>query len=273
MAASRLVVTKETRRRLQAPVRLHAPEAARRGVATDAEPSGRPCLAATQRWAKLGDLPARPGYFGVGWQPDALVAGGGHRTGGTRPANSRPVFAGRTAARHRRGAIGGPLYRSALVSLRSSGVPHTSVARWRFVPGLPRSVGLGPATGPPSLAVTTDIVLTHPAPVDLTGRVPVAQTAPAMSCRRSRRGRCLAPAKPATRLKLDAPITGHGRGRTTGCHAIAQIPTVPTMAPRIDREPAREGRVGAGPGLGVMPPGKTEIFKYPCLSVSYSEFC
>jgi hypothetical protein len=56
MAASRLVVTKEIRRRRQAPVRLHAPEAARGGVVTDAEPSDSPCPAAAQRWARLGDL-------------------------------------------------------------------------------------------------------------------------------------------------------------------------------------------------------------------------
>jgi hypothetical protein len=162
MAASRLVVTKEIRRRRQAPVRLHAPEAARRGVATDAEPSNSPRPAATQRWARLGDLPARPGYFEVSGQPDALVAAGGHRTGRTRPANSRPVIACRMAARHHGGAIGGPSYLLAPVSLRPSGVPHASVASWHFAPGLPRSVGLGPLARPPSLAVTTDTVLTHP---------------------------------------------------------------------------------------------------------------
>ncbi|SOR28240.1 conserved protein of unknown function [Methylorubrum extorquens] len=58
MAASHLVVTKETRRRRRALVRLHAPEAARGDVATDAEPSDSPRPAAAQRWARLGDLPA-----------------------------------------------------------------------------------------------------------------------------------------------------------------------------------------------------------------------
>ena len=33
--------------------------------------------------------------------------------------------------------------------VRPSGVPSASVTRWRFVPGLPRSVGLGPVVSPP----------------------------------------------------------------------------------------------------------------------------
>ena len=32
-----------------------------------------------------------------------------------------------------------------------SGVPRASVTRWRFVPGLPRSVGFGPTSAPPFL--------------------------------------------------------------------------------------------------------------------------
>ncbi len=35
------------------------------------------------------------------------------------------------------------------VSFRARGMPFASVTMWRFVPGLPRSVGFGPVAGPP----------------------------------------------------------------------------------------------------------------------------
>ena len=270
MAAGHLVVTKEIRRHRQAPVRLHAPEAARRGVATDAEPSDSSRLAAAQRWARLGDLPARPGYFEVRGQPDAFVAAGGHRTGGTRPANNRPVIACRTATRHRRGAIGGPSCRLAPVSLRPCGMPHAPVARWRFVPGMPQSVRFGRLAGPPLFGQDDG----HRPDAPGSGRSyrppPVAQTALAIAPQ----------AETRTLFSLsqagDPPQArrAHHRsrqGRAMGCRATAQMPTVPTMAPRLDREPAREERVGARPGFDVMPPGKTEIFKYPFSSAAYTE--
>lgn len=149
-------------------------------------------------------------------------------------------------------------------------MPHTSVAKWRFVPGLPRSIGFGPATGPPSLGMTTGIDPTHPAPVDLTGRMPVAQTAPAIALQVETWtlfNPCQAGDPPQARRAHHRSRQGRAMGR----HATAQMPAVPTMAPRLDREPAREERVGPRPGLGVMPPGKTGIFKYSCLSASYSE--
>ena len=41
-------------------------------------------------------------------------------------------------------------WRLAPLSVRPSGVPRAFVRRWRFVPGLPRSVGFGPTSSPPS---------------------------------------------------------------------------------------------------------------------------
>lgn len=114
-------------------------------------PSPRTALALPPHSAGPGSAICQhlPGYFEVRGQPDALVAAGGHRTGRTRPANCRPMIACRTTARHHEGAIGGPSCRLAPVSLRPSGVPHASVARWRFVPGMPQSVGFGRLTGLP----------------------------------------------------------------------------------------------------------------------------
>lgn len=42
-----------------------------------------------------------------------------------------------------------PSCRFAPLSVRPGGVPRASVTRWRFVPGLPRSVGFGPTASPP----------------------------------------------------------------------------------------------------------------------------
>jgi hypothetical protein len=114
-------------------------------------PSPRTALALPPHSAGPGSAICQhlPGYFEVRGQPDALVAAGGHRTGRTRPANCRPMIACRTTARHHEGAIGGPSCRLAPVSLRPSGAPHASVARWRFVPGMPQSVGFGRLTGLP----------------------------------------------------------------------------------------------------------------------------
>lgn len=149
MAASHLVVTKETRRRRRAPVRLHAPKAARGGVATDAEPSDSPCPAVAQRWARLGDLPASTRALWGQRAAGRACGSGGTSHGGTRPPNSRPMIACRTAARHRRDANRRPSCWLAPVSFRPSGVPHASVARWRFVPGMLQSVGFGRLAGPP----------------------------------------------------------------------------------------------------------------------------
>lgn len=169
MAASRLVVTKEIRRRRQAPVRLHAPKTARGGVATDAEPGQplpcrRKALGQARRFASiyLGTLRSQGSRKRL-WQR------GGHRTGGTRPAEP--------SADDRR-PYGGAASRGAPSAGRHAG--------WR----------------------------------------PSASGRAACRTRRWRGG--------------------------ASC-------------------PAREGRVGARPGLGVMPPGKTEIFKYPSLSAAYSE--
>jgi hypothetical protein len=232
-------------------------------------PSPRTALALPPHSAAPGSAICQhlPGYFEVRGQLEALVAAGGHRTGGMRPAICRPVIACRTASW---GAICGRSCRLAPVSLKPCGMPHASVARWRFVPRLPRSVGLGRLAGPPLFGRDDGTVPTHPAPVDLTGRVPVAQTAPAIAPQAETRtlfSPCQAGDPPQARR-------AHHRlrqGRAMGCHATTQMPAVPTMAPRLDREPAREERVGPRPGLGVMPPGKTGIFKYPCLSASYSE--
>ena len=40
-------------------------------------------------------------------------------------------------------------WRLAPLNVRPSGVPRASVTRWRFVPGLPLSVGFGPTASPP----------------------------------------------------------------------------------------------------------------------------
>ena len=49
------------------------------------------------------------------------------------------------------GSSSGESCRFAPVSFTASGIPCRSAARWRFVPGLPRSVGFGPVCWPPFL--------------------------------------------------------------------------------------------------------------------------
>src|SRR3954468_2590362 len=57
-----------------------------------------------------------------------------------------------------------------LAPLRSvaSGIPARSTTTWRFVPGLPRSVGFAPTRSPP-FGRDAGAVQTGPAPVDLAG--------------------------------------------------------------------------------------------------------
>ncbi|CAA2160588.1 hypothetical protein MBRA_05744 [Methylobacterium brachiatum] len=55
-----------------------------------------------------------------------------------------------------------------------SGVPRASVTRWRFVPGLPRSVGFGPVAAP-LFGRDSRAVQASPAPADLTRRVQALQ--------------------------------------------------------------------------------------------------
>lgn len=212
MAASHLVVTKETRRHRRAPVRLHAPEAARGGVATDAEPSDSLRPAAAQRWARLGDLPASTWVLrGQRAAGSACGSGGtshGRDEAGDLSAGDRLPHS--IVGRHLR-AIMPVGARQPQAERRAARVGGEVVLRARIA----RSVGFGPLAGPPSLAGTTDIVLTHPAPVDLTDRRQWRRRRQ-QSRRRPRRGRCSAPAKPATRHKLDAPITGHGRAAQWG---------------------------------------------------------
>lgn len=259
IAAGHLVVTKEIRRHRQAPVRLHAPEAARGGFATDAEPSDSPCPAVAQRWAKLGDLPASTwalwgqraagracgsrgtshGQDEAGEQSagDRLPHGIAGAPSAGRHAGLRPLASGRAACRtpRWRGGASYPACPGPLVSGRWQGLlfgrddGHRPDAPGPGRPHRPRASG---ADGASNRAAGRDADAVQPLP----SRQPAHH--------RSRQGRAM------------------------GCHATAQIPTVPTMAPRLDREPAREGRVGARPGFSVMPPGKTEIFKYPFLSAA-----
>ncbi|MCP1538311.1 hypothetical protein J2W79_003368 [Methylorubrum extorquens] len=110
MAASHLVVTKETRCRRQAPVRLHAPEAARRGVATDAEPSDSPCPATAQRWARLGDLPASTwalwGRMAAGRACGSRGTSHGQDDTGEQSADDRLPHGGTASrGRHRRAVV------------------------------------------------------------------------------------------------------------------------------------------------------------------------
>ena len=57
---------------------------------------------------------------------------------------------------------------------KPSGVPRASVTRWRFVPGLPRSVGFGPVAGP-LFSRDRRAVQASPVPVDLTRCVQALQ--------------------------------------------------------------------------------------------------
>ncbi|CAO4136112.1 hypothetical protein OFEAOIEE_LOCUS3863 [Methylorubrum extorquens] len=216
MAASHLVVTKGTRCRRQAPVRLHAPEAARRGVATDAEPSDSPRPAATQRWARLGDLPASTwalrGRMAAGRACGSRGTSHGQDDTGEQSAGDRLPHGGTASrGRHRRAVV--PLgARQPQAERRAARVGGEVALRTRLTPV--RWVG---AAGKASLFGRDD---GHRP--DAPGLRPISPAAcqwrrrRQQSRRRSRRRRCSAPAKPATRLKLDAPITGHGRAAQWG---------------------------------------------------------
>jgi hypothetical protein len=66
------------------------------------------------------------------------------------PAGGRPCSPVRICGIASRGAVSMRLlWRSAPLSVRPGGVPRASVTRWRWVPGLPQSVGLRPTSAPP----------------------------------------------------------------------------------------------------------------------------
>ena len=107
---------------------------------------------------------------------------------------------------------------------KPSGVPRASVTRWRFVPGLPRSVGFGPVAGP-LFSRDRRAVQASPVPVDLTRcvqalqqhvmqaapyarRLPIPQPPASNSCR-SR-----SPSRPA------ASPTADPSAARTGCPSV-----------------------------------------------------
>ena len=90
-----------------------------------------------------GTIPRARHSWRLAWASQALSAcsSPGRRRGGSR----RPRTGGMAS---RVGANIRVSWRLAALRQKPSGVPRASVTMWRFVPGLPRSVGFGPAAGP-----------------------------------------------------------------------------------------------------------------------------
>ena len=111
--------------------------------------------------------------------------------------------------------------RLAPLSVRPSGVPRASVTRWRFVPGLPRSVGFGPVADPPPspgqrrcpAKPGSNPVVPHPpgAPVTPCATRPTRPLAASRAACASRSCRNHTPSRPA-----DTPTASPCAART-GC--------------------------------------------------------
>lgn len=127
---------------------------------------------------------------------------------------------------------------------KPSGVPRASVTRWRFVPGLPRSVGFGPVAGPPfwpgqtrcpgkpgssrSARPRADAPATRDA--DGSTRPPLAN--PAAAASNSCRSR--SPSRPAA-----SPTAGPSAARTG-------YPSVPPGSQWDDARPSDEAEAAGG---------------------------
>ncbi len=145
----------------------------------------------------------------------------GLRRGRPRCPVRTPGTASRVAASIR---LSWPL---APVSLRPGGVPFASTTRWRFVPGLPRSAGLGPVAVPPFWLALA--------------RAARDQSSASASCSRSSITRCSAAQTPAachapSRLQLVLPLQPiTARGRCFHCMPVRRTGMMPANAARSQR--------------------------------------
>ena len=126
------------------------------------------------------------------------------------------------------GAINRLSCRLAPVKRRPSGVPRASVTRWRFVPGLPRSVGFGPVAGPPFW--------------------PGRRRCPgSLGASRSRRPRESAPAEPDAGAPTPRPPASPADAASNSCPSRSSSRPVatPTECPCAERTGCRSARRGS----------------------------